>query len=325
MALAPLTHHQILQLAEPFARLGYHVDLPASDRVARKLAFKPVDVPQAEPNDQPLRLTLHLDCQDEHHFVVERRLLHPGGLQASLQTQGSQPAALLSAVENIQPAHQFVAGPGFVIARSYDLWADGSLFMARAQLRVQGLSLTMMLPLPSLRTVAGNITLTPDPGTRFDLPEDLLAVQGWDWTRLERNKAGWISKLRLRGNALRRSRTAESAPEQMAQHLVKSFGQSPAQFHDSHPFARWGVVFRRGIPTLIVVLMIASALLMVFLVDRTQVNTGPWMALHYLPIALLAFGFSLQELPRFEIPPLPRRSRAAGWYEVLEPAEASAA
>ena len=37
------------------------------------------------------------------------------------------------------------------------------------------------------------------------------------------------------------------------------------------------------------------------------------MELHYIPIALLAVAFQLQELPRFEIPPLPRRPRAPDW------------
>ena len=44
-----------------------------------------------------------------------------------------------------------------------------------------------------------------------------------------------------------------------------------------------------------------------------QELSGVWMALHYVPIGLLALSFTLQELPRFEIPPLPRRLRAAQW------------
>jgi len=40
------------------------------------------------------------------------------------------------------------------------------------------------------RSVAGDITLTPAHGSRFDLPENLLAVQGWDWARVLRNREG---------------------------------------------------------------------------------------------------------------------------------------
>ena len=59
--------------------------------------------------------------------------------------------------------------------------------------------------------------------------------------------------------------------------------------------------------------------LLAFVGDRS--NTGMYLALHYLPIALLAVAFSLQELPRFEIPPLPRRSAAPRWGDgSLQPA-----
>ena len=44
-------------------------------------------------------------------------------------------------------------------------------------------------------------------------------------------------------------------------------------------------------------------------------NAGLWMALHYVPIGLLAAAFSLQELPQLEIPPWPRRARAERWTE----------
>jgi hypothetical protein len=40
---------------------------------------------------------------------------------------------------------------------------------------------------------------------------------------------------------------------------------------------------------------------------------SPWMLLYHVPTALVALSFWLQELPQFEIPPLPRRSSAATW------------
>ena len=42
---------------------------------------------------------------------------------------------------------------------------------------------------------------------------------------------------------------------------------------------------------------------------------GMWMVLHDVPIALLALSFTLQELARFELPPLPRRLRQAPWRQ----------
>jgi hypothetical protein len=316
MAAAPaapaLTHHEILELAEPFVRRGRQVDLAASDRSARRIVFKTVDLP-----GQPLlRETLTLDCRDRRRFVAERLLEQAGGARASLRAAGPQPQTLLEEIEAIPPAQHFRSGDGFVIARNYELWPSSSLFLGSAQAHLQGMTLTLTLRLPDLRSVAGDITLSPTAGTRFDLPEDLLAVQGWDWARLLRKKDEWTSKLRLRGNGLRRSRTAEAAIEQAARHLVRQFAQEPARFHERHKLARWGVVFRRGIPSLTVLLMVSGALAMVFFADRS--NAAPLLLLHYAPIALLAIGFSLQELPQFEIPPWPRRLRAERWSQPAE-------
>ena len=48
-------------------------------------------------------------------------------------------------------------------------------------------------------------------------------------------------------------------------------------------------------------------------VSTTPREPGIWLMLHYASIGLLAFSFCLQELPRFEIPPLPRRARMPAW------------
>jgi hypothetical protein len=199
------------------------------------------------------------------------------------------------------------------------------LVLARAELQAGGMTLAMVLRLPGLRSVAADLTLSasagaqPGPAAEPPLPEDLLAVLGWDWARLVRDKQGWTSKLRLRGPVLRRSRTAEQELDRAGAHLAHVLGGPPGRFHDEHRLARWGVVLRRGLPSITALGMVAGALLLAFVGDRS--NTGMYLALHYLPIALLAVAFSLQELPRFEIPPLPRRSAAPSWGEgALQPA-----
>ena len=97
----------------------------------------------------------------------------------------------------------------------------------------------------------------------------------------------------------------------MGAHLAHVLNGPPGRFHDQHRLARWGVVLRCGLPTLTAVFMVLGALLLPRVSDPG--NTGMWMALHYVPIGLLALAFSLQELPQFEIPPLPRRSSAPRW------------
>jgi hypothetical protein len=72
----------------------------------------------------------------------------------------------------------------------------------------------------------------------LELPEDLLAVLGWDWARLVRTADGWKSKLRLRGNLSRRSDRAEAALDRPAVHLARTLAEPPARFHDTWRAAR---------------------------------------------------------------------------------------
>lgn len=322
-AAAPaLTHHEILPLVEPFSRRGRHVDLQASDRAARRLAFKTVELPPAD-GLPALRETMTMDCRYEGRFVVQRILTHPGGLQATLEAVGETPGELLAAIEAVPREQHFRSGDGWLVARSYEFWSPrnatrevrtaDALFLIRAVLQVEGLIVSLTQTMPRFRNVAADLALTPTGGSRLELPEDLLAVLGWDWARLVRKQDGWATKLRLRGNALRRSRTAEREVERAARHLAAKFGEPPAMFHERHRLARWGVVFRRGIPSITALAMVGGALALTTFSEHR--NAGIYMALHYVPIAILALAFSLQELPQFEIPPIPRRSRAEHWRE----------
>lgn len=323
MPAPPLTHHEILGLAEPFARRGYRVDLAASDRAARRLVFKPAEAtggpaPQATPE---ATATLTLDCRDGGRFGLTRTLTGSGGLQATLQVAGTSPQQLLTRIEAVPPAHHFRQGPGYVVARSYQLptaEADaeaeagtGRLVLGRGVVAVDGLRLT--LNVLDVRGAAGDLVLTPLPAGAMDLPEDLLAVLGWHWARLVPNPTGWTSRVRLRGRGARRTQAAEAALDRAAQHLAQVMAEPPIRFHQRHWRARWGVVLRRGIPSLTAIGLVAGSLLLPRLTGQQQ--AGLWMALHYVPIALLALSFTLQELARFEIPPLPRRPRSVHWRQ----------
>ena len=319
----PLSHHEILVLAEPFARAGWLVDLAATDRSARTVAFKPTQQPADGPTSPALRVQLQLESYGTGTCCLTRRLHHPSGLQATAQTIGSQPADLLARLASLAPQQQFRQGPGQVTALSYVHDATparkGGAAPTQPWVLQQGVVLTDLLQLTlkvsPVKNVAADITLAPRHGLSLDLPEDLLAVQGWDWARLVPGygpAAGtWTSKRRLRGNSPRRSRTADAAVAQVAAHLVQVLGQPPAQFHQRWWLARWGVVLRRGIPSLTAAALLGTALML----PRMDLGVAPkaWVLLHYLPIGLLALSFGLQELPRFEIPPLPRRLLAGQW------------
>ena len=71
--------------------------------------------------------------------------------------------------------------------------------------------------------------------------------------------------------------------------------------------ARWGVVLRRALPTLTALSLLATVVLLPRMgLDKIE---GAWTLLYHVPTLLLAGAFMLQEMPRFEIPPWPKRSR----------------
>jgi hypothetical protein len=316
MPAPPLTHHDILGLVEPFTRGGRHVDLASSNRLERRLVFKPAECAADMPDAGLLQEVLHLDSFGTGTFRLTRTLTHPSGLQATLEVLGPQPAALLAQIDGVAPQRQFRAGPGFVIARSYALDGSASVPVLRhGVVQVEALSLTMTVS--AVRGVSADLLLVQAPGSASNvpgemlaLPEDLLAVLGWDWARLIRKPAGWSSKLRLRGGAARRTQSAEAALDQVAAHLAQTLAEAPGRFHDRHLAARRGVVFRRSIPLMTPVLLVIAVLAL----PRFDVESSPlWVLLYHVPTLCILLSFRLQELPQFEIPPWPRRSDAPNW------------
>lgn len=326
---SPLSHHDILGIVEPFTRRSRQVDLAASDRLNRRLLFRPVERVSNAAGFPALCETLQLDSYRSGNFGLTRTLTAPAGQTATLETSGPQPAALLARIEAVAPEQQFVIGAGTLIARSYTVPSDATvsadgrasvpLVLTRAVIHLNDLTLT--LSVPAVRGVSADITLVPTPtrdGSALDLPDDLLAVIGWDWTRLVRKKGEWESKLRLRGGPARRTRHAEQAADRVADHLAQALAEPPARFHERQLRARWWAALRRAIPILTPASLVATVLLF----PRIDFGEKPglWLMLYHLPTALIALSFCLQELPEFVIPPLPRRSEAPTWW--LPPKEA---
>lgn len=308
-ALSPLTHHQILALVAPFSRSGRHVDLAASDRMARRVAFKPVV-------HDALTELLQLDNPAEGRFRLTRALTLQGGLQARLTAEGSDPAALLARVDAVPLARQHRAGSGYVLALSHRLeagQAGDALILTEGSAWVGGAGVALLLKLgvSSVRGISGEVQLQATGEDKLDLPEDLLAVVGWDWARLIKRSDGWGTRLRLRGAGAARSRDAESKLERGAQHLAQTLAEPPALFHDKQVAARWRVVMQRALPLIGAALMLIGAAA-VSKLDLAQESLVRMLIFHAPPILMVGF-FCMNELPRVEIPPLPQRSRATTW------------
>ena len=298
----PLSHHEVLELAAPFTRGGLRVDLEGSAREQRQLLFRATD-----PLDTAVWRYEDLGLA---RVRLTRTLRHADGAEAVLRASGADAGRLLARMQAVPPRRHFSSGPGYVVARDYTLDGDEAQ-LSRALLHLQGLQLT--LTVPAVKRVAGDIALLPVADRpRPALPEDLLAVLGWNWARLGPTRAGWTSKLRLRGSVAQRTRQAEAAAERAAAHLAQTLAEAPAQYHARHRAARWGVFFRRGIPSFTALALVGLVLLSAAL--EFQPTAMQMVLMYHLPTLVIALSFVLQELPRFEIPPLPRATRAPAWF-----------
>ena len=94
--MQPLTHHQILGLVAPFTRAGLQVDLAASQRLERRLAFRPVQHAAVDGVHPALTETLWLDAADDSRHKLSRVLTGPDGLDATLDAEGADAGALLT-------------------------------------------------------------------------------------------------------------------------------------------------------------------------------------------------------------------------------------
>lgn len=317
MASPPLTHHEILAIVAPFARRGHHVDLTATDRERRRIVFVSSTRDPGSTSEDAVREQLALECLEHGSFRLMRTLEHRDGRHASVHALGSDPGLLLAEIEAVPPDRHFADGAGYTIERSYMVNGVGggmavSLALTQAVVRVEGLEFALRVP--PVRGVAGEITLTPDGAEPLALPEDLLAVLGWNWTRLVRRGSEWTSRLRLPGGVTERTHGAERALDHAAAHLARTLAEPPSAYHPRLRAARWGVFLRRGIPTWNALALVAIAFFSSRFRDALPV--GAWVALYHVPTLFVAASFLLQELPRFEIPPLPRRLKMGSWREL---------
>lgn len=312
MSMQPLTHHQILDLIEPFARRERHVDLAASDRLARRLVFKPVDHPGLGPEAAGLSEIWELENPSEGLLRLSRRMVAAGGLTGVLRVEGADAAGLIARIERVPLDAQFRAGPGYVIAFDHRLAQDDAaapLLLNEATLQLDGL--TFVLKISTVKGYPAELYLTPAPGAVFDLPDDLLAVLGRDWDRLGLSRDGWRSTIKVRGAEPAHSRDAEAKFERMAAHVAQTLAEPPSAFHERMRKERWRVAMRRTVPLLACLALVAASLL----VSRLDLEDDSWvrMLIFNIPPLLMAVFFLLREIPRIEIPSVPRPSTAKAW------------
>jgi len=328
--MSPLSHHEILAVVAPFARRGRRVDLAATDRIARRIAFVPTDHPPDASGRPALRESLELESIQAGGWRLTRRLAIDDALQAVLHAEGRDPGELLARVDAVAPARQVLPGDGWLIATTHRIDATPAVAQAagdtrpapvepvvlRGAARVDGLLLS--LKVPAVSGISAEIAIAPlSPDDPIDLPDDLLAVLGWGWARLDRSSAGWTGTVGLRGRGAERLRDAEDRLRQAADHVARTLAEPPRRFHERRRLARWRVTARRAVPLAASIGLIAAAAAVPSL--GLAADSPIRMLIFNAPPLLLGLFFCLREMPRIEIPPLPRPSSAGAWRHAPAP------
>jgi hypothetical protein len=306
----PLTHHEILELVAPFSRRGRRADLAATDRLARRIAFQSIDHPEGCAGIA-VRETLTLEDVGTGSYRLTRLLSPTSGPQASLEAVGTDPAELLTRIDAVPPQRHFDTAEGITTASSFRLPGSDAASMTFAWCRARVAGLDLMLDASTAKRGPAAVTLTHGPGDQWQLPQDTLAVLGGRWSRLKDAEAGWVGELRLRGSEPQRSRRAEAAAREAAQHLAHMLAETPRQFHERFIWARWRVFVRRLVPLVACIGLIVGAACAPKL--ALPERSGLRMLILNSPPLLMVLFFCLREIPVVEIPPVPRRSEAASW------------
>jgi hypothetical protein len=324
-AARPLTHHQILALMGPFARRDRHLDLTASRREERRLAFRARDLPAPGEGLPELRELLVLEVPEEGDYRLVRTLTSGEAkgsepcLTATLTASGRDLEVLLDQIERVPAARHFQLCAGLPLELSFRL-AEGPRrtevhqapwlpVFARARARVQGVTLEVEAdPDPGMPL---KLRLWPAPGQRLQIPQDLLAVIGGGWRPLEELTGYWRGTLKVKPKEPARTPEIESQLGRALVHLAETLREPPQRFHERFMGRRWKVTLVRAIP-LLTALGIIAATPAVTLLPMGEGSVLRMLIFHAPPLMLIAF-FVFKELPRIEIPPLPRRLRNTTW------------
>jgi hypothetical protein len=324
MATNPLTHHEILELVEPFSTRGRHVDLGLTDRSGRRLAFKPIEHLPSAPSGLALREDLVLENPERDRYRLIRTLTHESGLAATLQMEGRDPAILIEQLASFAPARQFRMRDGVLVAGSYRIrpnpsaspGASGYMTVLRtAEARLP--QITLLMDTESGFKLPGEIKLMASPGHPVSLPDDLLAVLGWPWRPLRAVKGGWRGTLKLARREPKRTVDAESKLTRTVGHLVRTLAEPPSAYHARFSRARWVVTGRKALGLLVMIGALASGPL-ILAMDLPNDSVWRMLAFNTPPFLMLAV-FLFPDLPQVRIPSLPRPLLDNAWAPIGVP------
>jgi hypothetical protein len=318
----PLTHHDILALAEPFTRRGRHVDLAGSDRLARRIRFKPTEYSATQDGPGGLTESLVLENPSRQHFRLIRTLTDTAGRVATLRSDGPDPKALIERVDAVDPTRHFPTLGGVRVACSYRIEVDpGSeesssgavrLVFLRALTDLHGIGIELDAQVG--HGMPAEIRLRPIPQRPVRPPEDLLAVLGWAWRSLRRFDGGWRAPLRIPAAEPTRTPDVEAKLARTLEHLVATLGSTPVDFHRGWLRQRWFALARRtlGVLSIASLLAIGPGILLFGAPEGSPLRLLSFV----MPAVLILVLIARHEAPSLKITPLPRPLPADAWTPI---------
>ena len=308
----PLSHHEILTLVGPLARLGRRVDLDRSDRHERMLVFDERTHPEAPGLHPELVETLTLRTPRPGSFHLMRTLETDAGptARAELWTRSVEDA--VQAMEALPPAAQFRPFQGGWAAFHHALDPDSPPRILGAETEVAGRRLEV--DAGGAAGLPADLRIASHPKGDAGFPDDLLAVLGRGWRLMRRNQAGWKSTLQIPKREPRRSEEIEARFIRTAEHLAQVLSAPPEDFHPRFRRQRWTVLWWRSLWIQMGVLILAVSLLLF----RSQtLEDSPWLRMwvQVAPVLLFVgtFFYSSRDVPVIEIPPIPGPRPFSRW------------
>jgi hypothetical protein len=299
--------------------------MAASRRAERRLLFKPLEHPPPEEGLPPLREDLALAVSERGNLRLTRTLTpsvqdpQRPPLSAEVTAAGEDPAVLLDQIEGFPLARQFARYEGVLVQRSYRIvpqdprrgrrgqtW-HSTLTQARARVG----DVTLEIDADRSQGMPIQVRLSVPADQRLQIPQDLLSVIGRDWRPVDDYVSHWRGTIRVAKREPARTGDIEDKMRRTVTHLAETLSRPPALFHGQFRRERWRASFQRAIPLLVGVGMIAATPL-VRLLPMGEGSLLRMLVFHAPPLMLIGF-FVFSELPRIEIPPLPRQLRQAAW------------
>lgn len=322
-ARIPLTHHEILAFAEPIVRRARAVDLAGSDRLARRIHFKPTRHPDGADPAASIREHLVLEQPSTRVFRLTRTLTDAAGRTATLRCDGPDPGVLIERIDAIAPPRQFPTLGGLRVACDHRIETDRPagadtptrtrLVLLSATTKLDGIGIQLDARVG--QGMPAEIRLLTPPERPIQPPDDLLAILGPAWRRLrplaDGGAPGWRAALRIPSQEPARTAALEDALARTLVHLVATLGAPPERFH-----ARWAAARRRvwiehalGALALVGLLLLGPATLLL-----GAPAGSPLRLLSFgLPALVLLYILSRHETPTPRLPARPRPLAPDAW------------